>query len=249
MIVSYVFGSGSFWGPATNDMLNNFKTLLTAYSNITFVEKYLVDSNEGIWRYIYAVDGFDKYYLTFQNGASYNNDVVFSIFIRGNEHTDAYVYQSIWNGSGILGANDTYVAEYKFYAIANNGVLKAFTLLGKEHNITYQMICFVKQSTNNYIIYQSGYDILALVNNTNHSIYIINYNNFTFNTNEKALKKNAIITQSYEVNSLYIDQIDSMWHLINNQFSEMTFALIKVSNVKYRQVYGYCLFIEDGDTE
>lgn len=244
MIVRNLHGSGSDYGIATLNMLNDFKTLFIAYDNISFIERYTVNAENGICRDIYAISGFDKYYITLQNETNYNTNVIFRIVTRGNEHTETCVYESMWPAYGTLGANDTPIAQSKFYAISKNNVLKAFTLLDKEYSVSNQMVCFVTQDSNNYILYNNTY---ALVNNIQGNIYQVNTVNPSFNTNEKAIKKNLIITDYNSYNSLFIDIIDSMYYFINSQFASMTLALIQVGNKKYRQIYENCIFIEDGD--
>lgn len=244
MIVRNLHGSGSDYGIATLNMLNDFKTLFIAYDNISFIERYTVNAENGICRDIYAISGFDKYYITLQNETNYNTNVIFRIVTRGNEHTETCVYESMWPAYGTLGANDIPIAESKFYAISKDNVLKAFTLLGRDYDVTDQMICFVTQDSANYILYHNDY---ALVNNIQSDIYRINTFNPAFNINEKALKKRLIITEYNSYDSLFIDVIDTMYYFVNSQFFSMTLALIQVDNIRYRQVYESCIFIEDGD--
>ena len=80
MIVTEILGSGVIYGEALKSMLNNFKTLFIAYSNVSFIERYEVDIGNNIYRDIYEVTGFDKYYIAFQIEAEYNVDIVFQIY-------------------------------------------------------------------------------------------------------------------------------------------------------------------------
>ena len=244
MIVTEILGSGASYGEAIKNMLNNFKILFTAYSNISYVERYAVDVSNNIYRDIYEVTGFDKYYIAFQDGADYNTDIVFQIYEKADYHTNNPIYEMVWKGDGGLSANDTPYAKYKFYAFSSNNVLRGFTLIGYSQDVSCQMIVFATstESGNHYICSYNS----AIVNSDTPTSYSYDSRLVEFNEAEKALKQNLVITNG---NNNYVDIIYGLDLFINSQFENMTFSLIQVGNKKYRQVFENFMFIENGDDE
>ena len=245
MIVTEILGSGVNYGEALKSMLNNFKTLFIAYSNVSFIERYEVDIGNNIYRDIYEVTGFDKYYIAFQIEAEYNVDIVFQIYKKADCHTNNPIFEMTWSGDGGMSADNTYYVKYKLYAIGNNNILHGFTLLGYMQAVEHQFIIF-STSSNSGNCYICNYNS-AIINSDTPTSYNYNTNLVNFNESEKALKQNLVITYGY-----YSDFVDIIYGLdlfINSQFKNMTFALIQVGNKRYRQVYENYIFVEDGDTE
>lgn len=244
MIVTEISGGGNTYGGAVKSMLDKFKVLFTAYTNISFIERYAVDTSTNIYRDIYEVTGFDKYYIAFQVGADYNADIVFQIYKKADCHTNNPIFEMIWGGDGGMSADNTYYAKYKLYAIGNNNILHGFTLLGYMQDVERQFIIFstLSNSGNCYICSYNS----AIINSDTPTSYDYNTNLVNFNESEKALKQNLVITYGY---SDYVDIIYGLDLFINSQFKNMTFALIQVGNKRYRQVYENYIFVEDGDNE
>ena len=247
MIVTEILGSGASYGEAIKSMLNNFKNLFIAYSNVSFIERYEVDIINNIYRDIYEVTGFDKYYIAFQIEADSNVDIVFQIYKKADCHTNNPIFEMIWSGDGGMSVDDTYYVQYKLYAIGNNNILHGFTLLGYMQDVGHQFIIFSTSSNsgNSYICSYNS----AIINSDTPTSYNYKTNLVNFNETEKALKQNLVITYDYDYYSVFVDIIYGLDLFINSQFENMTFALIQVGNKRYRQVYENYIFVEDGDTE
>lgn len=238
MTVTEAIGGGATYGDAIKSMLNSFKVLFTAYTNITFVERYAVDTSTNIYRDIYEVAGFDKFYIAFQTDADYNANIIFQIYEKADYHTNNPIFDMTWIGDGGIAENNSVYVRLKFYAIGDTA-LRGFTLIGYLQDVERQMVVFAtsSESGNHYICTYNS----ALINSNIPTTYFYNASLLQYNISEQALKQNLILIDGDN----YFDIIYGLDLYINSQFEDMTLALIQIGDKRYRQVFENYVFVED----
>lgn len=248
MITTTLAGEGTSPGYAVVDLIQgDLRDLLTSYDNIHFVDSYPM--TQGV-RDVYEIDGFEDYYVCFENSGSGNSTYMYvEIFKRGDEQTSgsssAIVYDGDAGGSYTTILN---VSRYECvcYTFSKNNILYgiAFNYNG---STPHSYLAFLIQDSGNYICRNEN----VVVEGTGGTKYYINqyYPNGTYSITEKAIKVKPMITAINNSNSYaIIDMLDNLYKFINAAFyNTYNFTLIEVDGVRYRQVYLHYLFLEDGD--
>lgn len=221
------------------------KAHLTSFDNVTFVERYPL-TNTDQYRWIYAIDGFDAFYLAIQNERNYNLNFQVRVYLRDYVYTDTHLFNISLTAKSI----DNYTAGLDIYSISENNVLKALATVGSAA-LNTQFVTFLSQDNDKYVLYANSTSSLNAFSNNNDGVrsYVNMNESPKVSTAEVALKKHAILTDNTQSNSAFVDILKDMYEIINNQFSTMTNALVAIDGVKYRQIYPNYMFVKDGDTE
>lgn len=236
MIVKpYREGSTTYMLAMRNVINKDIKTKLTSFSNVSFVESYVINSETGQTRYIFEIDGIDDYYLAFEN---YSDCYLYmALLLKSDSHVDldsAVKYNSIYADSDLYPA-----AQYvslKFYYIVENNKLRAIGMSDLTSTPELFMVF-----DGDYVCY-SNY-----VYGPNSIAGILSNGNGTpsYSEIEKAIFRNCMADRS----GLFMTIFENIFQIINNQFSAMGIACVSVEGVKYRQVCDGSVFVRDGEEE
>lgn len=223
---------GGNYAGAVNDAIMKLKSELESYDNITFVEAY--DKGNSMTRYIFSVEGYDNYYLTFESLATSNTAMSMRIYEKDNVYSGNLVWEYSVGATSQFG----HYASILAYIISENNKIKA---------ITYSPLNAVPSNffvfSEKYIYYDKKvYDIINKIK------YDINTQQLpAYTIPEQAIKKTAIITSGNGSTSPFIDVYNDILFFINSQFSNMTLACIEVNGIRYRQISNNYLFIKDNE--
>ena len=223
-------------------METSIRPVLTAYDNVTFVERITVGT--GKYRDIYAIDGINNLYFTIENNNTSNGYLDIRVFLRDNVQTNTYIATQTVNCVTAT-STDLYLFDNWLYTFSKNNKLYAFMIAPKNALAP----CYVAIDVSNGFIYHNE---TACVDDAVGNKYYINryIPSVTYNENEKALFMQSIVTtNNTSSNTPYQAISNVVYKILNQQFNAMAFSLIQIGNKKYRQVYGYYLFIENGDDE
>lgn len=222
--------SGGNYSGAVNDTIMKLKSELESYDNITFVEAYTKD--EYLIRYIFSVEGYDDYYLTFESLARNNTAMSMRIYEKDN----VYSGNPVWEYSAAATDQYGYYAFILAYIISENNKIKA---------ITYSPLNAVPS---NFFVFSEKYiyydiKVYDIINKIKYNINIQQLPAYTIP--EQALKKTVIITNGDESTSPFIDVYNDLLFIINSQFNNMTLACIVIDGIRYRQIARSYLFTKD----
>ena len=222
---------GGSYGDAVNDAIMNLKSELESYENITFVEVYDKGEVNGA-RYIFSVEGYDDYYLTFESRFNVNTDMSMRIYEKDNVYSDNPIWEYTISASGQSG----YYAFILAYIISENNKIKAITC-SPLNAVPSDFFVFSEK----YIYYNKKvYDIINKIK------YDVNTQQLpAYTIPEQALRKTVIITSGNASTSPFIDVYNDILFVVNSQFSNMTLACIDINGIRYRQIASSCLFIKD----
>lgn len=227
-------------GSAVAAMETAIRPILTAYDNITFVERYTVAS--GRYRDIYAIDEIENLYFTLENESTTNGYITVRVFLKDNVYTNTYI--------------ETYTVNCVTDIVVDYFAFNNFLYTFSKNNKLYALMLAPKNAlAPAFVAFESGYiyiketackdDIAGSKQSLNRYIP-----NVTYAEAEKALFSKQIITTSNNSSSTPFQSISNViFKILNQQFNTMNFSLIDIDGVKYRQVYQYYLFIENGDEE
>lgn len=236
MIVKpYREGSTTYQLAIRNVINKDIKPKLTSFSNVSFVESYVIDSETGQTRYIFEIDGIDDYYLAFENFAEYS--LYMALLLKSDSHVDlsyAVNQNSIYVNTDYMSA--LYVS-LKIYYIVENNKLRA---IGMSNPASTPELFMVFDG--DYVCY-SNY---VYGPNSVAGILSNGYGTPSYSEIEKAIFRNCMADNG---SGLFITIFENIFQIINNQFSAMGIACVSVEGVKYRQVCGGSVFVRDGEEE
>ena len=239
-------GMGNSRGNAAISMLQgDLRQLLSAYSNVTYIASYDIATNKV--RDVYAIEGFEAYYIYFEATSGTSAYHTMGVCLRGNEDTNTVIVSLLTGTNTTTQVENIYTLQCNCYTFSKNNIL--YGLLFDYNDTTPNgYIAFNIQDSGNYICFGDR----ALFETAGGAPYYINYTypQGTYSVAEKAIKVKPMITATQTSgSSAIIDMLDNVYKFINAAFNTMYFTLIEVNGVRYRQVYQRYLFLEDGDEE
>lgn len=242
MIKKTFIGSGNNKQAAALLAIQKFDEYIRTFNNVQLVEVYNISGNA--YRYIYKIDGCENLYYCIENETSTSNSIIRTTLKKTDQlHTTSYLKSS---GSGGETGN---IIGFDAYIIAYNGRFKGIwaSRIGSTDQYPFYFIekngeryCYT--STNTSSNYQPVY------RDSDTAELYLDRNYWKFSESEKALFRKAIIGTNVS-GPAYIEQVDDIWIIENENFANASNMLIDIDGVRYRQWGTNYVFVLDGDVE
>ena len=169
MITTNLKGMGNSRGNATINMLQgDLRQLLSAYSNVTYIGSYDISTTKV--RDVYAIDGFDAYYIYFEATSDTSTYHTMGVCLRGNEDTTTVIVSQMTGTGTATQVDNIYTVRCNCYTFSKNDIL--YGLLFDYNDTTPNVyMAFNVQDSGNYICFGDR----ALFETAGGAPYYINY--------------------------------------------------------------------------